>query len=254
MQNNINDYEYSNFSQNGEDGIIELLLSHIINNEKYFVEIGCGNGLENNSTNLILNDYYGLVCDMPYNIKYYNNLLKIIKPKKKISTISGAIDLDNLDKLIKILSQKEIDFFSLDIDSYDFFIMNEVLKNNIFPKVVCVEYNSFLGMEPLSLKYITNFQRYKLDTKLGLCYGASLGAFKMLFDKYGYKFIGVDKNGVNAFFILPTYLSKEIDNFYGLEFEYTKVFVDKYKTDGKTIQNYILSNFKDSLINTETLI
>ena len=52
--NNINEHEFSNFSQNGEDGIIEFLSSKISNNDKYFVEIGCGNGLENNSTNLVL--------------------------------------------------------------------------------------------------------------------------------------------------------------------------------------------------------
>jgi len=59
--NNINEHEFSNFSQNGEDGIIEFLSDKIFDNNKYFVEIGCGNGLENNSTNLVLNNWSGLV-------------------------------------------------------------------------------------------------------------------------------------------------------------------------------------------------
>ena len=60
----INEYEYSNFSQNGEDGIIEFLTNKLVKNNKYFVEIGCGNGLENNSTNLVLNKWSGFVCDL----------------------------------------------------------------------------------------------------------------------------------------------------------------------------------------------
>ena len=35
---NVNEYEYSNFSQNGEDEIINILSDKIISNDKYFVE------------------------------------------------------------------------------------------------------------------------------------------------------------------------------------------------------------------------
>ena len=66
-----------------EDGIIEFLTSNLIKNNKFFVEIGSGNGLENNSTNLVLNNWEGIVLDGVSNIKMYNNLLKIISSKKK---------------------------------------------------------------------------------------------------------------------------------------------------------------------------
>ena len=68
----LNDYEYSNFSQNGEDGIIEFLPNKLISSNKHFVEIGSSNGLENNSTNLLLNNWSGIVCDTPKNINQYN--------------------------------------------------------------------------------------------------------------------------------------------------------------------------------------
>ena len=75
---NVNEYEYSNFSQNGEDGIINFLSNKIISNDKYFVEIGCGNGLENNSTNLILDNWSGVVLDISVKIKQYVKFLKAI--------------------------------------------------------------------------------------------------------------------------------------------------------------------------------
>ena len=68
----VNSYEYSNFSQNGEDGIIQFLTSKLKDNNKFFVEIGSGNGLENNSTNLVLNNWQGLVLDGISNSKQYN--------------------------------------------------------------------------------------------------------------------------------------------------------------------------------------
>ena len=73
----INDYEFSNFSQNGEDGIIELLSKYLINNNYYFAEVGCGNGLENNSTNLVLGGWSGVVFDAPSNI--YINIVDYLK-------------------------------------------------------------------------------------------------------------------------------------------------------------------------------
>ena len=251
---NINNLEYSNFSQNGEDGIIEFLTDFIINNDKHFVEIGCSNGLENNTTNLLLNGWSGLVCDIPQNILQYSRLLKIIQPQEEIKHISGKINLKNIGELISILKYKKITFFSLDIDSYDFFIMLELLKEKIFPKIICVEYNSFLGKEPFTVKYKENFKRYIFDKDRGLYFGSSLEAWQILFKKYNYKFICVDKNGVNAFFVLPKYFEKIVHEYTGLQFEYAKVFIEKYKLDGAILESDLLNNFKNELINVETLI
>ena len=112
----------------------------------------------NNSTNLILTDWSGVVIDIPENIRLHRRFLKTIKPKKKIIHAAGHIDLTNAKQLIDIMKDKQINFFSLDIDSYDFYIMLEILNQKIFPQIICVEYNSFLGKEPITIKYTENFQ------------------------------------------------------------------------------------------------
>ena len=104
----INDYELSNFSQNGEDGIIEFLASKLIKNNKFFVELGCSYGLENNSTNLILNGWSGVGCDIPINIKYFMRLLKIIKPSGEVNLAGGKIDLNNINQIINQIINKTI--------------------------------------------------------------------------------------------------------------------------------------------------
>ena len=62
-------YEKKIFSQNLEDGIIELLVSNIINSNKIAIEIGSGNGSENMLRNLVSNHgYTGIGHDL--NKKY----------------------------------------------------------------------------------------------------------------------------------------------------------------------------------------
>ena len=211
----VNSYEYSNFSQNGEDGIIEFLTSKLKDNNKFFVEIGSGNGLENNSTNLVLNNWQGLVLDGISNSKQYNNLLKIISTEKKIINIGTYLNLSNINNLIKILIDKDISFFSLDIDSIDFYIMNEILKNGILPKILCLEYNSFLGKETVTVEYHKIFNSKILDKKRGLYFGVALNAWKELLNKYNYDFICVEKKGVNSFFVLNGCLDLNVKNLYG---------------------------------------
>ena len=250
----INDYEYSNFSQNGEDGIIDFLTKKLIVNKKIFIEIGCGNGLENNSTNLILNNWMGFVCDIPHNIYLYNRFIKALQPSEKIQSLGIRVNSKNIEEIAKKFLNYDTSFFSLDIDSYDFFIMLEFLKEKIFPKIICVEYNSFLGKEPFTVKYKENFKRYIFDKDRGLYFGSSLEAWQILFKKYNYKFICVDKSGVNAFFILPEYFKNEIFEYKGLQFQHNIFFEKKYGKEGEYLEKELLNKFKNDLVNINDLI
>jgi hypothetical protein len=51
----LNDTGFRIFSQNDEDGILLFIFSVIGTTNKQCVEIRCGNGLENNTSNLIIN-------------------------------------------------------------------------------------------------------------------------------------------------------------------------------------------------------
>ena len=42
-------WEFSALSQNGEDGITDVLISHLIKPNKYFIEVGAGNGITSNT-------------------------------------------------------------------------------------------------------------------------------------------------------------------------------------------------------------
>ena len=55
----LNRYEFKVFSQAGEDGIISEIFNRIGTTNKFFVEFGVGNGLENNSAYLLVKGWQG---------------------------------------------------------------------------------------------------------------------------------------------------------------------------------------------------
>lgn len=69
-------WEFSALSQNGEDGITDFLISYLIKPNKYFIEIGAGNGITSNTAWLALvKNYSGIMID-GVSIKGWKKLFK----------------------------------------------------------------------------------------------------------------------------------------------------------------------------------
>ena len=51
-------WEFSGFSQNGEDGILDVLRRQLLTSNRYFIEIGAADGLENNTGWLLVAEKY----------------------------------------------------------------------------------------------------------------------------------------------------------------------------------------------------
>ena len=71
------------------------------------------------------------------------------------------------------------------------------------PKIWCVEYNSAYGpTQSMTIEYDPEFNVERAHPSR-LYYGVSLAAWKRFFSRYGYTFVTVERNGVNAFFVDP---------------------------------------------------
>ena len=191
----VNNYEYKISSQNNEDGIIEYLESHIINPDKLFFEIGFDFN-EFNSFNLIKKNWSGTLidgdkikCD-----KLKSCINKYFKTSK-INVYEDFIDFENINqKIERSINKKNFDFFSLDTDGMDYWILE---KLKFKPKIICAEFNPWLGAShSLVIPKKLNFN-YQSD----MYYGASLMAYKSLLKKKGYKLVCIESSGNNAFFI-----------------------------------------------------
>ena len=199
---NINKFGIKIYSQNDEDGIILYILKHIGVKTKKFVEVGVENGIECNTTNLLKNfDWSGVQIEG--NKKLYNDakiqLKKVLEKKiKNLKLLNIFVTKKNINQILKKYSGKEIDLLSIDIDGNDFWIWKAI--NYIKPRLVIIEYNSFFGPNiSATIKYNSKFSWDHYNNKP--YYGASLKALEKLGKQKKYSLVGVDKNGVNAFFI-----------------------------------------------------
>ena len=199
---NINKFGIKIYSQNDEDGIILYIFKHIGIKTKKFVEIGIENGTECNTTNLLKNfNWKGIQIEGSK--KLYNDakiqLKKILKKKvNNLKLLNIFVTKKNINQILKRNYGKEIDLLSIDVDGNDFWIWKAI--NCVKPRLVIIEYNSFFGSNiSATIKYNSKFSWDHRNNKS--YYGASLKALEKLGKQKKYILVGVDKNGVNAFFV-----------------------------------------------------
>lgn len=201
---NLKDVEFKVFSQWGEDGIIEWLISKLKKIPEVFLEIGTEDYVESNTRFLLQNRNWD-----GYLIEANNEDVKKIKKKKffwkhnlKISNL--FINKENINKeLVKMKIPKKIGLLSIDIDSIDYWVLKEI--NKIDPVIIICEFNPLFGeKKEITVRYKKKFIR-KDEHYSNLFYGASIQAYIELLNSRNYKFIGTNSAGNNAFFIKKSY-------------------------------------------------
>ena len=212
----LNDVGFQAYSQTNEDGILLFIFSIIGTTNKRCVEICAGHGMECNTANLIINHgWIGLLVDgNPECVRqgrefYETNKATFVYPPV---FICSWIKKDNVNALLSENGfQGEIDLLSLDMDGVDYWIWETI--EVISPRVVVLEYQDIIGPEKsLAVPYADNFDAHKYPTTQGMpnfC-GASLSAFVKLAQRKGYRLVGCNRSGYNAFFIKNNLGEKEM--------------------------------------------
>mgnify|MGYP001225992320 FL=1 len=190
-------YGFKAYSQTDEDGIIQEIFQRIGVTNKTFIEIGVGDGLENNTLFLLLKGWKGFWVDGDLkNIKAIHNKFLFLKDSGRLSIKQAWIDKDNIDSLINDFGlPQEIDLLSIDIDGNDYHVFKNIVSLN--PRVVVIEYNAKL---PPPVKWVMTYNQCHTKTNTDY-FGASLKSFEYLFQKKGYLLVGCNIIGVNAFFV-----------------------------------------------------
>jgi hypothetical protein len=183
-------YEYQFSSQHREDGIIDLLCSHIRDPDHQAIEIGSGTGEQNMIRNLVENrGYHGVGHD----------LRPAAWSHPDYEHRNCTVSIDHMGSLIESWPTRTPDFFSLDIDSFDYEVASTLLKSGFRPATVCCEINRHFGNDWGSFPYIENAAKHTYNRKY--YYGCSLSKYKHLWSQYGYEFFTFDTRAVNAFWI-----------------------------------------------------
>ncbi len=195
-------WEYSGFSQNGEDGILEFLHEQLKEKNNFFIEIGASDGTENNTSLLALGRRFSGIM-VEGNLQKHQLCQRIFHAMDNPFVLckQAYVDIHNLGAVLKEANTKQPDIFSLDIDSNDYYVAEKVFELGFSPKIFVVEYNPTFGdTATLTVKYHQNFDLAKIHDSL-VYFGASVQAWRHLFTKHGYAFVTTESSGSNAFFV-----------------------------------------------------
>lgn len=181
-------------SQNGEDGVIREIFRRVGTSNRVCVEIGVGEGTENNTAFLISQGWRGFWFDG--NDQFLKTIERREDVKKLVRGCQALVTKENVaDLLDRSGVPVEFDLLSIDVDQNTYHIWDGL--GRFRPRVVVVEYNASL---PPDLEWVVHYSPKRVwDGSVN--FGASLKALEMLGQRKGYVLVSCDFTGVNAFFV-----------------------------------------------------
>ena len=195
------------FSENDEDGILLFIFSIIGVTNKKVIDLGAASIGNSNTANLIVNHgWVGMLIDGNENalkssreFYYHCSDTRNFPPK----LVHAWITAENVNTIISEQGfSGEIDLLSIDMDGVDYWIWKAV--DCVDPRVVVAEYQDIIGPEKsLTVPYDPDFKGkdYEVNRRVGNFSGASLPALVKLGREKGYRLVGCNRYGYNAFFI-----------------------------------------------------
>ncbi len=130
-------------SQFDEDGILQEIFQRIGTTSRKLMEIGAGEGLENNSVYLL---QQGWTC---YWVEAQESRCQFIRDKFSaairngtLMLISGLVEPSNVNGLIATDDDEEFDLWTLDVDGNDYWIFKAFDPSVLKPRVIMLEYNA----------------------------------------------------------------------------------------------------------------
>lgn len=188
---------YSVYSQNDEDGILMEIFRRVGSTNKFFVEIGTGDGMQCNTTHLLLQGWSGgwLEIDAA-SCQRAEAIFRQQIAAGRLQCLCQRVTAENINALLgRLNGPGEPDLLSIDIDGNDYWVWKAIDRAR--PRVVAIEYNAGFGpdldwvmtQDPAAAWDGTRKQ------------GASLAALEQLGRQKGYELVGCNLHGVNAFFV-----------------------------------------------------
>lgn len=203
------DYEFKVFSQSGEDGIIQFLISNLEIENRTFIEFGTEDFRESNCRYLLMKDSWtGFVLDG--SVRNMERLRRSpLYWRHRLNCTAAFITRENINGILELSGfAKNPGILSIDIDGVDYYVLSEL--RSWLPSILIVEYNALFGnVRTVSVPYDPMFQRTRKHFS-NLYYGASLPAFRNLLAERGYAQVGVNSTGNNAFFVRRELLNDRV--------------------------------------------
>jgi hypothetical protein len=194
---NLNRHEFQVFSQFGEDGMIAEVFRRIGTASKTFLEIGIGDGPQNNTAFLFLQGWSGWWIDANGDaIRRCRDRFRGPITQKRLVIGEEFVKAESIRSVVdKLGVPAELDLFSLDIDRNTYYVWEALA--HLRPRLAVIEYNAAF---PPELDWKVDYDP-DLVWNHTMYFGASLKAYELLGKRIGYSLVGCNLGGANAFFV-----------------------------------------------------
>lgn len=185
------------FSQNDEDGIIAEIFRRIGTTNRTFLEIGVDDGLQCNTHLLLHQGWAGAWIQADRGqVEAISRTFAAPIVSRALRVVERFVNRETVNDVVSGLGLPyDIDLLSIDIDGNDYYVFDVLTA--IAPRVVIVEYNAQLppptrAVIPYRPDWVWRGDGY---------FGASLQSLTDLASRKGYRLVGCNVTGVNAFFV-----------------------------------------------------
>lgn len=193
------------FSQADEDGVTMELCRRIGISGGTAIEIGSGDGAENNSLVLLAQGWRCIWVDVVRAPEWIEEF------PDKIKFLSTHVNAENVNTVLSVVERNWLDdvrFISVDIDGMEGYVLLELLSNGLSPDIVVAETNRIMP-PPIRFKQPYD-SSYQWDHSINS--GWSLQTFIDELGPFGYRLVACNEfTGVNAFFVHESHISKFAD-------------------------------------------
>jgi hypothetical protein len=189
------------FSQFEEDGIILYIMAALGILEGVFLDIGSGDGVNSNCSNLALNfGWRGTFIDGSESSIAKGRAFYEGHPDTwayPLAFVCAMITRENVNQLLTEASvPREIDFMSIDIDGNDYWVWDAISVTS--PKVVMTETQIVFGMRNIVVPYDKDHVYPGVHPHY---FGASPVAMEKLARRKGYRLVGANRLGFNTIYV-----------------------------------------------------
>lgn len=189
--------KYANF---GEEGVIKKYIDQFGIRRGFAVDIGASNGRCSSNTLWLFENGWSGFC-VEYDPQKFVFLADNYKELRDVMLCRVKITPDNVLKLLGFFCIKGIDFLNIDIDGYDFFVLDAILRQ-YRPSIISAEINQSI---PPPIKFSVKYNPGYWWASDGF-FGQSISQIELLCDAYRYQIACLEYNNV---FLVPSEIAKE---------------------------------------------
>ncbi|MBT4447590.1 MAG: hypothetical protein HOD06_02510 [Candidatus Komeilibacteria bacterium] len=170
----------------GEEKVIKKYLKYIKRKDNYCVDIAASDGMTQSNTLFLYKKNWGGLA-VEFDSKKFAILSSHYKKFPNVTLMKVKVTPDNVLAILKSSSTpKNFTFLNLDIDSYDYFVLDKLLSD-YRPRLICSEINEKI---PPPIKFTVKYSpnHYWQGDHF---YGQSISQLYKLCRKYKYKLVAL---------------------------------------------------------------